>query len=350
MKKISVIIPIYNMEQYLPQCLDSMLRQTLGNEIELVCVNDGSPDNSLWILRQYEDKYKNIVIVNQLNSGVGVARNNGIKAASGEFIAFMDPDDYYLEDDSLEQLYIAAKENNVLICGGSFSEDHGSWIRKEWPGIYEKYTFKEDGVISYHDYQFDYGYHRFIYNRQMLIENNIFFPPYIRFQDPPFFVKAMITAGKFYAMKKITYCYRFGHQKLKWDEHRVSHVLRGFIDDLRYSREAELEELHKLTAWRMLQEYRNTILLNIKSPLILELLYQAQQELNMEWLHADELLKDGIYSLIVESLEKRDSEIKSIKGKLKKANNKINQIYESTTYKTGDYVLYIPKKIKSLIK
>ena len=80
MKKVSVIIPIYNMEQYLSECLDSMLQQTLGNDIELVCVNDGSPDNSLFVLRQYEAKYDNIIIINQMNSGVGVARNNGIKA------------------------------------------------------------------------------------------------------------------------------------------------------------------------------------------------------------------------------------------------------------------------------
>ena len=302
------------MEQYLAQCLDSILSQTLDEEIEIVCVNDGSPDNSLLILRKYEYKYKNIVILNQFNSGVGVARNNGIKAATGEFIAFMDPDDYYLEKNSLERLYIAAKANNMLICGGSFSEDHETWIRKEWAGIYEKYTFKTEGIISYKDYQFDYGYHRFIYSRQLLIENNIYFPPYIRFQDPPFFVKAMITAEKFYAIEQITYCYRYGHQKLKWDEHRVCHVLQGFIDNLIYSREAGLKELHKLTAWRMLKEYQSPILSNIKSINVLDLLYQAQQQLKLEWLQDDNLLKNGVYSLIIVALEKRDSEITALKN------------------------------------
>lgn len=325
MKKISVIVPIYNMEKYLSQCLDSILGQTLGEEIEIVCINDGSPDNSLLILRQYEYKYRNIVIINQLNSGVGVARNNGIKAATGEFIAFMDPDDYYLEKNSLENLYIAAKKNNVLICGGSFSEDHETWIRKEWPGLYEKYTFKEEGIVRYKDYQFDYGYHRFIYNRRMLIDNNIYFPPYIRFQDPPFFVKAMIAAEKFYAINQITYCYRYGHQKIKWDEYRVCHVLRGFIDNLIYSRNAGLDELHKLTAWRMVKEYQTPILMNIKSKEVLELLYQAQQQLNQEWIQDDSLLKDGVYSLIVIALEKRDSEIRDINSKLEALNAKMIQ-------------------------
>ena len=350
MKKVSVIIPIYNMEQYLSECLDSMLQQTLGNDIELVCVNDGSPDNSLFVLRQYEAKYDNIIIINQMNSGVGVARNNGIKAASGEFVAFMDPDDYYLENDSLEVLYCAAKENNVKICGGSFSEDHETWIRKEWPGIYQKYTFREAGLVRYRNYQFDYGYHRFIYDREMLIENDIFFPPYIRFQDPPFFVKAMITADKFYAVEKITYCYRYGHQKLIWDERRVSHVLMGFIDNLRYSRENGLEELHKLTAWRMIKEYKTPIFMNIKSPVVLELLFQAQQQMNMEVLETDEELKNGAYSLIISALEEKELSAKKAEVKLRKADNKIKKIYASTTYKVGNFLLYIPKKLKKIIK
>ena len=131
MIKVSVVIPVYNMEAYLSECLDSILRQTLGKEVELVCVNDGSVDSSLYILRQYEAKYDNIRLVTQLNSGVSVARNKGIQAAAGEYIAFMDPDDYYPEADCLEVLYNNAIENNTLICGGSFSEDQGTWVRTE---------------------------------------------------------------------------------------------------------------------------------------------------------------------------------------------------------------------------
>ena len=101
--KITVIVPIYNTEKYLAECLDSICKQTL-KDIEILCINDGSPDDSLYILRRYEYKYDNITILNQFNAGVGIARNNGIKFAKGEFVCFMDSDDYYLMEDTLEKM------------------------------------------------------------------------------------------------------------------------------------------------------------------------------------------------------------------------------------------------------
>lgn len=272
--KISVIIPVYNKERYINKCLDTILSQTL-KEIEVICVNDGSNDKSLFFLRQYEAKHENIVLLNQLNSGVSYARNRGIRAASGEFVCFMDPDDYYPNDHVLEHLYISATGNHSNICGGSFSEDNGKKIRTSWSGIYSKYTFSSDGFIAYKDYQFDYGYHRFAYRREFLLENDIFFPPYIRYQDPPFFVHAMICAGNFYALKEPTYCYRWGHQKLIWNEERTSHVIMAMTDNLRYSLDNGLWELNHLTMYRFLCEYHTMFKSNLKSHKIRDLILNA---------------------------------------------------------------------------
>ncbi|MCD8369323.1 MAG: glycosyltransferase, partial [Clostridiales bacterium] len=302
MIKVSVVIPVYNMEAYLSECLDSILRQTLGKEVELICVNDGSVDSSLYILRQYEAKYDNIRLITQLNSGVSAARNKGIRAAVGEYIAFMDPDDYYPEEDCLEVLYDQAVNNQVRICGGSFSEIRGDQIRTEWPGIYEKYTFAESRRTRYRDYQFDYGYHRFLYYRNMLIENDIWFPPYVRFQDPPFFIKAMITADEFYAVNKVSYRYRYGHQKLKWDERRISHVLMGLTDNLRMSRENNLNDLHRLTAWRLIQEYRPPIQKNLGKAEVLKLLMEAHNQLDLALLRNDDNLKEGVIPMIADAI------------------------------------------------
>lgn len=295
MKKVSVIIPIYNMEKYLSKCLDSVVSQSFYNSLEIVCINDGSSDSSLQILQEYAAHHNNLIIINQNNSGVGIARNNGIQHATGEFIAFMDPDDYYLEPDTLELLYSSAIKHNVMICGGSLSEDHnnGKWIRKEFEGIYKKYTFSEEKLIAYSDYQFDFGFYRFIYNRKFLIQNNIYFPPLIRFQDPPFFVKAMITAKQFYAIPNYTYCYRYGHQNIIWHEERICALIKGHIENLKLSSSAGLGELHALTLHRLVNISKDCIIQGFlnNSHKVIHLLEEAERCINTDILPSDSSIR-----------------------------------------------------------
>ena len=94
--KISIVIPVYNAEKYLSGCLDSILAQQYGGELELICVNDGSNDNSAQILQNYAAKNLNIKVISQVNKGAAAARNAGMKAASGKYISFIDADDYIL--------------------------------------------------------------------------------------------------------------------------------------------------------------------------------------------------------------------------------------------------------------
>ena len=130
--KITVVIPIYNAEKWLRECLDSVSSQSL-REIEIICVNDGSPDHSLAILKEYAAKDSRIVIIDKQNEGVGAARNDGIRSARGEFIAFMDPDDKYPDKDSLSILYQAATENHVAVAGGYLGcmNENGKQIPKD---------------------------------------------------------------------------------------------------------------------------------------------------------------------------------------------------------------------------
>ncbi|MBR1668920.1 MAG: glycosyltransferase [Bacteroidaceae bacterium] len=97
--QLSVIVPVYNVEKYLPRCLDSLLRQGMGaGEYEIICVNDGSPDGSAAILADYERRYPDIIcVITQKNGGVGAARNTGMLAAKGEYLAFIDSDDYVVD-------------------------------------------------------------------------------------------------------------------------------------------------------------------------------------------------------------------------------------------------------------
>ena len=110
MVKVSVIVPVYNNEEYLDKCLSSLTEQSL-DDIEIICVNDGSSDSSLDILNRYEQKDNRIVVLSQENQGAGASRNNGIDIANGEYISFVDADDW-LEENALKKLYENAVRNN----------------------------------------------------------------------------------------------------------------------------------------------------------------------------------------------------------------------------------------------
>lgn len=118
--KLSIIIPVYKVEQYLPRCLDSLLSQSL-KDIELICINDGSPDGSLDILKTYQKKHgSKIVIIDKKNEGVWRGRKDGVKIAKGEYIGFVDSDDY-VRPGFAKKLYDAAvsTDSDIAVCGFS---------------------------------------------------------------------------------------------------------------------------------------------------------------------------------------------------------------------------------------
>ena len=111
MPKVSIVIPVYNVEKYLPQCLDSVINQTL-EDIEIICINDCSPDNSIKILNEYAEKDSRIKVIDlKENGGVSNARNIAMDAAQGKYIMCLDPDDWY-EPDACETAYLQIENNN----------------------------------------------------------------------------------------------------------------------------------------------------------------------------------------------------------------------------------------------
>ena len=123
MSKVSVIIPVYNVEKYLSKCLDSVIEQTF-KDIEIICINDGSTDNSQNILQEYAKKDNRIMVVNQENSGLSVARNIGIAKASADYISFIDADDF-IHPNFLKILYNVIQETKSDIAGCNFQKIKG---------------------------------------------------------------------------------------------------------------------------------------------------------------------------------------------------------------------------------
>lgn len=274
--RVSVVIPIYNMAEHLRECLDSAVRQTL-KDIQIVCVNDGSTDESGGILAEYARSDSRILVITQENQGVGRARNAGMDVADGEFIAFLDADDRYASDSSLELLYSKACAFDVPSSAGSFCEDRGGRLVTRFPSAFRDYVFKEGKVVQYRDFQFDYGFQRFIFRLDRLRESNIRFPPYARFQDPPFFVRAMATLGRFYSVPDVTYVYRYGYKTLVWDKEKTSDLVRGLKDNLQFSRDAKLERLHAMTVRRLNIDYISALIRNMDDPEFIQLLEDAER-------------------------------------------------------------------------
>ena len=124
MIKISVIIPVYNVEKYLRRCLDSVINQTF-RDLEIICVNDGSTADSLHIFEEYKKQDDRIILLNQENMGQGNARNIGLKIARGEYIGFVDADDW-IDLNFFEKLYEAAKKYDADVACAEIKRPHAN--------------------------------------------------------------------------------------------------------------------------------------------------------------------------------------------------------------------------------
>ena len=205
MAKVSVIIPVYNAEKYLKRCLDSIVNQTF-KDIEILCINDGSTDNSLNILNEYAKNDSRIRIINQDNQGVSITRNNGIKAATSKYISFVDSDDY-ISLDFLEYLIYYIEKYNADIAYCSLSTVRNDEIRCYYQ--VDNVKVYDTTNKKYKACNIPYNCHvpNKIYNREKLIKANLFFEPYVTYEDMEFQHKALDILGKLVTVPKSTYYY-----------------------------------------------------------------------------------------------------------------------------------------------
>jgi glycosyltransferase involved in cell wall biosynthesis len=201
--KVSIIVPVYNAEPYLHRSLDSLVNQTLW-DIEIICINDCSPDNSLTVLKKYAKKDSRIKIIDfEKNQGVSVARNSGMKIATGEYVGFCDPDDY-VDLDFYEKLYKLAKGKNADIAKAVRKIME---IGKDTEFI-ENISKRPLIQKRYFKYQFTYQFTTAIYKNKMLKKNKIRFPVKISVaEDICFAVNAAVAAKNVYALNNAFYHY-----------------------------------------------------------------------------------------------------------------------------------------------
>lgn len=214
--KVSIILPVYNVAPYLRQSLDSIIAQTLS-DIEIICVDDGSTDESGQILDEYKEKDDRIKVIHKKNAGTGAARNDGLKIATGECIGFVDPDDWILPN-MYERLY------NLL-------QDKGLDIVMFTPDVYNDKTGKHEGFLYFQDSNFPkflddkvfnkddispFSYPMCVWNKlyrkRLFDENNIEFAEGLDFEDHKVIFKSLFTAKRIYFIREKLYVYRHSRE------------------------------------------------------------------------------------------------------------------------------------------
>lgn len=211
MTKVSIIIPIYKVEKYLRECLDSVINQTL-EDIEIILVDDGSPDNCPQICDEYAEKDNRIKVIHKQNGGYGAAVNTGIQNATGEYIGIIESDDW-VSPCMYECLYNKSNTQKYDIIKGSYgrvinSKTYKINIAYHLMKMYDRlksFTFKDcPELLNYHT-----SIWSAIYRREWLIENNIKFVEDIRpYEDLPFIAEAYAKAGSIAIVPLPLYYYR----------------------------------------------------------------------------------------------------------------------------------------------
>lgn len=218
MVKVSIIVPVYNVESYLKQCLESLINQTF-KDIEIICVNDGSTDNSLAILESFAKSDKRVKIIDQINQMSGVARNVGMKNSSGDYIYFVDSDDY-ISLDTIEKLYSNAISNDSDLVFSKIARfDEMGEINFSIPGFPFEKIFPD---VDFNNFTFDYGDIKSfvmnasfapwikLYKKEFLdSDEDLVFPEEIIFEDVPFHIKVLLKASKMSFVPEFFYFYRF---------------------------------------------------------------------------------------------------------------------------------------------
>ena len=217
MPKFSIIIPVYNVEEYLEECLESIVNQSF-KDFEVICVNDGSTDNSLEILQKYAEKDKRFKVLNQENQGQGVARNNALNIANGEYILFVDPDDF-IELNMLEVFNERLDIQNVDVAFFDyqiFGENTKTKIVRFMDemkntlnlNINDNFIFNWQELVKDNFRYTAMMVWNKVYSNKFLKENHIQFAPNKHAEDHIFSISATLLANKISYIKKTLYYYR----------------------------------------------------------------------------------------------------------------------------------------------
>lgn len=379
--KVSVIIPIYNAAEFLVDCLNTILSQTL-EDIEIICVNDGSSDDSLKILREFEQKDSRIKVIDQENQGAGAARNAGLEIAKGEYLSFLDADDFY-ENNMLEESYNVAKKANADVCvfyADLFDNSTKQYRECTW--AFRREYFKDQIVFNpkeppnndnifrmFNGWPWDKLFKRDFIERNNLVYQNL------RTTNDMFFVfialakaERIITLDKCLIHQRVDVKTSLSRTREKsWDCFYLG--LKAMYEELVHAgsyetyKKAFLNWTVNFSLWQ-LNSMKGIAYCNV---------YNLLRNIAFEEFKVNEFSKEDFYnqaeyqkykdimeipleeSLLqrIDELEQRNSLLEKEKqlerNKQQELNKKLNDIQKSTSYKLGFSLTKVPRRIKSKI-
>lgn len=208
--KVSIIIPVFNSEKFITQCMESVLNQTM-EDIEIIVVNDGSTDRSFEILTKLEEEFDHMILLNQENRGQAKARNRAIEHATGDYLAFVDSDDF-IEPNMVEQMYSGAIQNEVdiVICNWNRVDVTGRVIENKDHSEYDQKIMTREEIVRLflcHDHELVEGFSfNKLIKRSILIENQITYPN-MAYEDIPMIFSILTKINTCLYLNQILYHY-----------------------------------------------------------------------------------------------------------------------------------------------
>lgn len=378
MAKVSIIIPTYNVEMYLVECMESVIHQTL-KDIEIICINDGSTDGSLEILKSYAQKDDRIVLVDKENGGYGIAMNIGLEKATGEYIGIVEPDDF-VKLDMYESLYQIAKDNDLDFVKADFyrfkrtdeddmnmvynrlsknpedynkvfnpSEDTEAirYIMNTWSGIYKKEFIEKHHIrhnetpgASFQDNGF--WFQTFIFaTRAMIVDK----PYYMNRRDNP--NSSVHNREKVYCMN-IEYDHirdiLMEHPEL-WERFKGMYWYKKYNNYIGTIRRIGMEYRREFVE-RFSAEFKRGLEKKELDPSVFSV--AAWKKIQVVAAEPDTFYKVWVVAGVTE--RKLNKKIMQLERKNQKLSNELAMIKSSKSYRIGRILLLIPRKLKEWIK
>lgn len=220
---VSIIVPIYNVEQYIEECIKSIVNQTL-TQIEIILVNDGTKDDSINKIKKYIDNDDRIILINKENGGLSSARNKGLEIAKGDYILFIDSDDY-IDTDMVQEMYESMSSNDldIVMCG--YKRVENEKVYEVHPPIESNIIFNKEDIIKIveqgHNTKSIWFVWRNMYRKDILTKNSLTFNEDIKFgEDSVFNMNSFLSSNKIMSIDKCLYNYRLNPNSLTQSKHK----------------------------------------------------------------------------------------------------------------------------------
>lgn len=322
---VSVIIPAYNRENYIDECIESVVKQTY-EKWEIILIDDGSTDGTFKKAISWSEYDARIKVFKQENQGPGPARNRGMKEATGEYIAFLDSDDFWRDEHALKKIMCAINNQSCDVIGTFYSiYKNGKFL--EIPRHRDYVSLDEKGKwIYFRDEQDCLGFCSYLYRKDFLVGNNIIFPNHLIGEDPPFLAKILACAEKYYVIPVELASIRYRYKNIFTSNIKINAYLGGMLDVIEIAKSYNLDKLIEQTVDRI----------NSNSRMIVKSFLNGNIEALQLVLKIQKYVKDEKVEITIVQFIKR-SLIMDIKGRIDTFLAEVCKTSKMIIYGSGTY-------------